>query len=123
MARLILVVLLALPLRPAEAEAGTHAHPDGSPALHDARAWYGAEMLRSPGWLGLLQGITPQHLGGGTERSERGSGLPLELLRGSGPLALRARLLADPRSTLVDAGVSPLCENLPYFATAPPSSR
>lgn len=123
MARLWLALLLALSLLPSSAAASERA-PAGRPdEMHDATDHYGRDVLRSSGGLEIVGRL--QAHGHGCSCSHRGSGegpAP-QILSGSELLLPHLRLLVGPGVEDTDASVVPLCERLPYHATAPPSLR
>ena len=127
MTRIWLLLLLALSLTPSAASASWSA-PVGEPdriQADDAR--YGSHALRSAFGLDLVWRTEPHGPGGasGGSRHRSGDGSPDSCVPSGGSILrlARARLLAGPRSADVDGAVAPLCERLPYFATAPPSPR
>lgn len=116
MARLWLVLLLALALRPSEAAASAGAPPGEADEIHAHDADYGSGALRSSSPLGLVLGLA-------TPGSWTGGGRGLHLRAGSELRLAHARPLVGPGSDDTDGAGTPLCEHLPYHATAPPSLR
>ena len=122
--RFWLVILLAFSLMPSAASASTGV-PVGEPdQMHAGDADYGSHALRSSTGLELVWRLE-SHGSGCTHHRGRSEGSPdpYHLLSGSELVLADARLLVGPAAEDVDGAVPPLCENLPYFATAPPSSR
>lgn len=87
---------------------------------------YGSHAVRASAGLeivGRLESGAPRCAGGASHRSEGGGGVSPHVLSGSEFLLARVRLLVGRGVEQVDDAVAPLCENLPYFATAPPFLR
>lgn len=93
--------------------------------LRTQDASYAAEGLRSPGGISLLGSIDSHRpTGAGAPFGHGGTGGG-KLHPRDRPALFRAHGAAGsaPTDGDPDSAVAPLCERLPYFATAPPSSR
>lgn len=114
----MLLVLLSLWPSPAAASSGMPEHRDG--VMQSADIEYAQEVVRSTGGLGL-QIVETRVTRRSNGRLEGTDGT--FLLSGYEYLAAHVRLLV--RETPDDAAHAwtPLCERLPYDATAPPSRR
>ena len=125
--RFWLVVLLALSLWPSPAAASTGV-PEGEPdRITGTDADYGNHVFRSPAGLEVVgrfeSGALRTARGSTQHRSESGSGPSPHVFSGSELMLAQVRRLAGPSAETGDDLAVPLCERLPYFATAPPSSR
>jgi hypothetical protein len=124
-ARLWIALLLALSLLPSSAAAGERAPVERPDEIHSASDHYGRDVLRSTGGLEIVWRLQAHGHGcsGGCSHRGSGKGPAPQLFSGSEPLLLHVRLLVGPGAADVDDSVVPLCERLPYHATAPPSLR
>lgn len=126
MPRIWLVLLLALSLWPSGAAASVSGPLAGPDEIHADGFEFGDHVLRSFSPLGSVLGLETRATGwspGRSSRSENGGGPSLHLLASPELLLVRARLLLGRGVEDTEDATTPLCENLPYFATAPPSSR
>lgn len=120
MSRFWLVLLLLLSLSPAPAAASTGARVQAPHAQDRVTSISTSplEIARSSGSLELLQALE-QRVSGGLSRISADRPLaPADDLRP----AHRCRVGPATRPTSVGV-FSPLCERLPYYATAPPAVR
>lgn len=119
MIRVWLLVLMTLSLWPSPAAAEAHAHAGQHPGQIGAPSVdYAREVLRSASGLEVVRRLDGQSGGGSTRLPP-----PEHLLSGYELVSLRVRLLARAEPGSAQDPVAPLCERLPYYATAPPASR
>lgn len=118
MSRLWIMLALALSLWPSAAAASPGAPDPGGDVLTPASSRYADGVLRPAGGLELL-------LTGPGREDDRldGSGGSADRLRGRDRVPSRVRLLRRAPSAEAANPATPLCERLPYHATAPPSPR
>lgn len=124
--RLLLALLLALALPPSGAAAGPGSPATGTQELRSLPAEYAADALHSPGGVELLRVVEAGASGwraGSTHRSERGAHHGALLSGGRAARGARPHPFAGSCPAELHGAVPPLCERLPYFATAPPFSR
>ncbi len=119
MYRCCLALLLVLSLWPATAAASSaHVPPARAPDRMTTLSGSTLEIARSAGTLELLQALE-QRISAGSSRI----GTARPLAPGTDPILAHLPAIA-PAEILVSVGVfSPLCERLPYYATAPPLTR
>lgn len=113
-----LVLALALSLWPSSAAASPGAPDRGPDVLTDASSPFAQQVLRSDGGLELIRGFQSRESEG--RDGTRGAS---DLLSGHERQVLRLRPRAARSSDEAANACPPLCERLPYDATAPPSRR
>lgn len=116
----VLLVLLSLWPSPAAASGRAPEHRNGG-VLRRAGLEYAHQVVRSTGGLELLQSVEAR-LPRGANGSSAGTHGPF-LLSGHERIAARVRLLVRETSDQAAHAWTPLCERLPYYATAPPARR
>ena len=98
---------------------------DAGGELRTRDASYAAEGLRSTGGINLLGSIDSHRPTGTGAPFGHGGATGGKLQPRDRPALFRAHgsACSGPAVRGTDAAIAPLCERLPYFATAPPSSR